>query len=58
VDNIKLDLIVMGSGGVEWIGLAQDRHKLSGLLNVVMIFRVLVKFWETIERLQNWWPLE
>jgi hypothetical protein len=27
VDNIKMDLEEMGWGGVEWIGLAQDRDK-------------------------------
>jgi hypothetical protein len=27
VDNIKLDLGELGWGGVDWIGLAQDRGK-------------------------------
>jgi hypothetical protein len=27
VDNIKMDLIEMGWGCVDWIGLAQDRDK-------------------------------
>jgi hypothetical protein len=27
VDNIKMDLIEIGWGGVDWIGLAQDRNK-------------------------------
>jgi hypothetical protein len=27
VDNIKLDLAEIGWGGVDWIGLAQDRDK-------------------------------
>jgi hypothetical protein len=25
IDNIKMDLLEMGLGGVDWIGLAQDR---------------------------------
>jgi hypothetical protein len=25
VDNIKMDLLELGWGGVDWIGLAQDR---------------------------------
>jgi hypothetical protein len=28
VDNIKLDLVDVGFGGVDWIGLAQDRYSL------------------------------
>jgi hypothetical protein len=27
VDNIKMDLLEIGRGGVDWIGVAQDRHK-------------------------------
>jgi hypothetical protein len=27
VDNIKTDLAEIGWGGVDWIGLAQDRDK-------------------------------
>jgi hypothetical protein len=27
MDNIKLDLLEIGWGGVDWIGLAQDRDK-------------------------------
>jgi hypothetical protein len=27
VNNIKMDLLEMGSGGVDWIGLAEDRNK-------------------------------
>jgi hypothetical protein len=40
VDNIKLDLLEIGWGGVDWIGLAQDRDKWRDLVNVVMNFRV------------------
>jgi hypothetical protein len=27
IDNIKMDLVEIGWGGVDWIGLAQDRDK-------------------------------
>jgi hypothetical protein len=40
VDNIKMDLLEIGWGGVDWIGLAQDRDKWRGLVNAVMILRV------------------
>jgi hypothetical protein len=30
VDNIKMDLLEVGCGGVDWSELAQDRGKLSG----------------------------
>jgi hypothetical protein len=40
VDNIKMDLLEIGWGGVDWIGLAQDRDKWRALVNVVMSLRV------------------
>jgi hypothetical protein len=40
VDNIKMDLGEIGWGGVDWIGLAQDRDKWRALLNSVMTLRV------------------
>jgi hypothetical protein len=36
VDNIKMDLLEIGWGGVDWIGLAQDRNKWRALVNAVM----------------------
>jgi hypothetical protein len=36
VDNIKMDLEETGWGGVDWIGLAQDRDKWGAHVNVVM----------------------
>jgi hypothetical protein len=47
----------IGTGGevgwvdVDWIGLAQDRDKCRALVNAV-------RYWETIEWLQNRCPLE
>jgi hypothetical protein len=40
VDNIKTDLLEIGWGGVDWIGLAQDRDKCISLVNAVMNLRV------------------
>jgi hypothetical protein len=36
VDNIKMDLLEIGCGGVDWIGLAQDRDKWRALVNAAM----------------------
>jgi hypothetical protein len=35
-DNIKMDPLAIGLGGVDWIGLAQDRDKWRALVNAVM----------------------
>jgi hypothetical protein len=35
VDNIKMDRLEIGWGGVAWIGLAQDRDKWRALVNAV-----------------------
>jgi hypothetical protein len=36
VDNIKMDLGEIWRGGVDWIGLAQDRDRWRALVNSVM----------------------
>jgi hypothetical protein len=36
LDNIKMDLLEIGWGGVDWIGLAQDRDRWSALVNSVL----------------------
>jgi hypothetical protein len=41
MDNIKMDLLEIGWGGADWIGLAQDRGKWRALVNAVMKLRVL-----------------
>jgi hypothetical protein len=33
MDNIKMDLLEMGLGVVDWIGLAQDRYRWGALVN-------------------------
>jgi hypothetical protein len=40
VDNIKMDLLEIEWGSVDWISLVQVRDKLRALVNVVMNFRV------------------
>ena len=39
-DNIKIDLQEVGSGGVDWIEMAQDRDGWWALVNEVMNLRV------------------
>jgi hypothetical protein len=41
VDNIKMDLPDIGLGGVDWIGLVQDRDKWRAFVNAVMNHQVL-----------------
>jgi hypothetical protein len=36
IDDIKMGLLRMGLGGVDWIGTAQDRYRWRALINAVM----------------------
>jgi hypothetical protein len=58
VNDIKMDIGELGWGGMDWIGLAQDRDQWRALVNVVMNLRGSIKCWEVLEWLHNWWPLE
>jgi len=40
VDKIKVDLQEVGCGYMDWIGLAQDRHRWRLLVSAVMNLRV------------------
>jgi hypothetical protein len=40
VDNIRRDLVEVGWGDVNWIGLAQDRDRWRALVNSVLNLRV------------------
>jgi hypothetical protein len=40
VDIIKMDLLEIGWGGVDWIGLAHYRDRWRALMNAVMNLRV------------------
>jgi hypothetical protein len=42
VDNIRMDLVEMGLGDVDWIGLAHDRDRWRARVNSI-------KCWETNE---------
>jgi hypothetical protein len=37
VYNVKMDILDIGWGGLDWIGLAQDKGKWRALVNVVML---------------------
>jgi hypothetical protein len=39
-DNIKIYILEIGWGSVDWVGLAQDRDKWRALVNAVMNLRV------------------
>jgi hypothetical protein len=40
LDNIRMDLVEVGRGDVDWIGLAQDRDRWRALVNSVLNLRV------------------
>jgi hypothetical protein len=44
VDNIRMDLVEVGWGDVDWIGVTQNRNKWRALVN-----SVLNVSWKTIE---------
>jgi hypothetical protein len=40
LDNIRMDLVDVGWGDVDWVGLAQDRDRWRTLVNSVLNLRV------------------
>jgi hypothetical protein len=49
-NNIRMDLVEVGWGDVEWIGLAQDRDRWGALVNSVLNLRV-----QTTRDLEIWY---
>jgi hypothetical protein len=41
LDNIRADLVEVGWGHVDWIGLTQDRGRWRALVNSILNLRVL-----------------
>jgi hypothetical protein len=41
VDNIRMDVLELGWGDVEWTGLAQDRNKWRAVVNSLLNLRLL-----------------
>jgi hypothetical protein len=41
VDNIRMDLVEVGWGDVDWMGLAQDKDRWRALVNSVLSLRVV-----------------
>jgi hypothetical protein len=41
IDNIKIDLLEIKLGVVDWIGLSQDRCRWRDLVNAVMKFQII-----------------
>jgi hypothetical protein len=39
LDNIRMDLVEVGWGDVDWIGLAQDRDRWTALVNSALNLR-------------------
>jgi hypothetical protein len=40
INNIKIDPLGLGLGGVDWIGVTQDRYRWMSLDNAVMKLRI------------------
>jgi hypothetical protein len=54
VENIGMNLRVIGWDGMDWIELAQDTDQWRAFVNTVMNLRVPKNCWEFSEWLHNW----
>jgi hypothetical protein len=54
MDNIRMNLVEVGWGDVDWIGLAQVESSCEFGIEP----SGSIKCWETIKWLHNWWPFE
>jgi hypothetical protein len=53
-----MDLIEVGWGKEDWIGLAQNRNRWRALVNFAVEPSGSMKCWESVACSHNWWPLE
>jgi hypothetical protein len=53
VDNIRMDLLELGWGDVDWIGLARDTNKWRALVNSVLNLQVQYNAWKLSSVLTN-----
>jgi hypothetical protein len=58
MDDIRMDVGVVGRDDMDWIGLARDRNRWRALVNSALNLGVSIKFWEAIEGSNNCWPFE
>jgi hypothetical protein len=53
MDGLKMNLREIGSGGVEWIHLAQDRDRWRAVVNAVMNLRVMAPRIQSVSMCSN-----
>jgi hypothetical protein len=58
IGNIKVDILQIGLGGVDWIGLAQDRQSCRALVNAVLNILDPYISGDYTKWLHNLWTLE
>jgi hypothetical protein len=54
VDNVKMNLVELRWGGVDWIGLSKERGKVENSYECGNEPAGSIKCWETVEWLHNW----